>query len=270
VRARRLGLSLALCVAAAAVLGGHVGLDAEEQEVVDAIVRIRQALPDGWDVADIRWDTVPAGWTGDSSCVLVRVEDETIRFHDDTGGFTYRPFYKIWILPVAWEGRGEVADLHADVPQALYLGETDRLRFLYRTLGRNTWPEGKDVLGSALGLDAYPLSPHPQHSLDVRAMAQLYRRLDTRPGALERWQRRIYGIEELPSLIYLELLTWDDRRGAEDPTYLGDLAERETTYLSRQVLAAFPEKRGLYLRRVTQDAFSDVLVVNAARVNGTN
>lgn len=268
-RARRLGPSVLLLTAAAVALGGHVGLDADEQEVVDAIVRIRQALPDGWGVADIRWDTVPAGWTGDPSCVLVRLEDGTVRFHDESGGFTYRPFYKIWILPPEWEGRMEVADLHADVPQALYLGETERLRFLYRTLGRNTWPEGKDALGAALGLDAYPLSPLPQHSLDVQAMAILYRRLDTRPGALERWQRQIYGIEELPALIYLELLTWDDRRGAEDPTYLGELAERETAYLSRQVLAAFPDKRGLYLRRVTQDAFSDVLVVNAARVGGT-
>jgi hypothetical protein len=114
-----------------------------------------------------------------------------------------------------------------------------------------------------LGLDPYPLTHSPKHSLDVAAMQRLYQRFEN-AGTLARWQRRIYAIEELPELVYLELLTWEDRTGrdAMDPTFLGDLAEKETTYLSREVLATFPTKRGIYLRRVTEASFSDVLVVN--------
>ena len=78
--------------------------------------------------------------------------------------------------------------------------------------------------------------------------------------------RQLYAIAELPQMVYLELLTWEDRKGraADDPFFLGDLAEKETLYLSREVIATFPTKKCLYLRRVTREKFSDVLVVNPA------
>jgi hypothetical protein len=119
-------------------------------------------------------------------------------------------------------------------------------------------------------LATYPLSPRPEHRLDVPAMQKLFQRLDAtgRGGGLDRWRRQIYGIEELDNLIYLELLTWEEHATEHDtdPTFLGDLAERETDFLSREALAAFPDKRGLYLRRVTRESISDVIVVNRAVV----
>jgi hypothetical protein len=240
---------------------GSLPLDAVK--VSSALVAIRESLPRGWTIAEIRWETVPFGWTGAADAVLIRVEDGSIGFHHPEEDFTYHPFYKLWLLPTGWEGRMKVSDIDPSSPHALYLGENDRYRVLYRTLGQSSWPEGVDVLAEAIRLDSYPLSHSPKHSLDVGAMQRLYQRFDN-AGNLARWQRRIYGIEELPELVYLELLTWEDRTGkrAKDPTFLGDLAELETKYLSREVLATFPSKRALYLRRLTEESFSDVLVVN--------
>lgn len=235
----------------------------DARTVSSALVAVRAALPADWEVAEIRWETVPYGWTGTSDAVLIRVEDGSVNFRHPGEGFLYHPFYKLWLLPNRWEGRMEVADIDATSPQALYLGENDRFRVLYRKLGKTTWAGGVDDLTDALELDSYPLTAWPKHSLDVGAMQRLYQRFEN-SGTLARWQRRIYGIEELPELVYLELLTWEDRGGrrATDPTFLGDLAEKETIVLSREVLATFPSKRGLYLRRVTEASFSDVLVVN--------
>lgn len=262
---RALTLALVLLAAGSAAASAPPAAMLDEDAARDAIVRIRQALPERWTITDIRWNTAPAGWAGDSTAVYLRLEDESVRFRNEDHGFDYRPFYKVWILPVAWEGRMSVSPIEPGAPHAQYLGETGDVRLLYRTLGRNTWEEGPDTIARALRLDAYPLSPAPRHTIDVGAMQELYRRLNSRPGMLERWQRQIYALEELPGMIYLEMLTWDDRRDtAGDPTFLGELAEKETAYLSREVLAAFPEKRGLYLRRLTEKTFSDVLVVNPA------
>jgi hypothetical protein len=229
------------------------------------IDEIRHALPGAWEATTIRWNTVPRGWRGDSTCVLMELEDMAVSF-DHPDGFQYHPFYKIWLLPPGWEGRMEVSAMDIRAPHATYLGENAELRVLARTLGPTTWPEGPEEIGRALGLATYPLSPFPEHRLDVPAMQKLFQRLDAtdRGGGLDRWRHQIYGIEELDNLIYVELLTWEDLSAEhdQDPTFLGDLAERETAFLSREALAAFPTKRGLYLRRVTRESFSDVIVVN--------
>lgn len=249
--------------AAAAEPGAISARPLDALTVSRALVEIRETLPDGWQVEEIRWETIPWGWTGPAHAVLIRVEDGSLSFRHPSGDFLYHPFYKLWLLPNGWEGRMKVTDIDPASPHALYLGENDRFRVLYRTLGKSTWPEGIEELGRALELDSYPLTHSPRHSLDVGAMQRLYQRFEN-SGTLARWQRRIWGIEELPELVYLELLTWEDRTGrrAKDPTFLGDLAEQETTVLSREVLATFPKKRGIYLRRVTEGSFSDVLVVN--------
>lgn len=228
-----------------------------------ALVVLRESLPPGWEIREIRWESVPHGWAGPASAVLIRLEDGTMSFPHPREEFSYHPFCKLWLLPTCWEGRMAVSEIDPASPQALYLGENDRYRVLYRTLGRTTWPEAVDVVAAALELHPYPLTPSPKHSLDVGAMQRLWQRFES-AGTLARWQRRIWGIEELPGLVYLELLTWEERTGraAQDPTFLGDLAEKETIVLSREVLATFPSKGGLYLRRVTKESFSDVLVVN--------
>ncbi len=224
-----------------------------------ALDEIRHAMPTGWENRSVKWDQVPAGWRGEPECVRIEVAP---------GWSTPADALEIvfWILPPCWEGRMEVADLGA-VPSALYLGENSSFRVLYET-GRhgNLWPDAPQVLGELLALTTYPLTPRPEHRLDVEAMQTLFVQLTARSDqAHERWMRQIYGIEELDRLLYLELLTWDQRDGADDPTWLGDLAERETDYLSREALAAFPDKHGLYLRRVTADSFSDVIVINPAK-----
>ena len=234
-----------------------------------AIDQVRHALPDGWEVDRIRWDSVPQGWQGKAECVLIDVRDVTTAFVNPEGDFRYHPFYKLWLLPPCWEGRMEVATIDPSTPQAFYLGECDDYRVLLRTLGRNTWPEGPEVLGSALGLDTYPLTHQPEHTLDIRAMQRLFQRLhNSAASQVDRWQSQIYGIEERDDLLYLELLTWDQRGASPDPTFLGELAEKETLFLAREALAAFPSKRGLYLRRLTRESFSDVIVVNPAK-NGS-
>jgi len=229
-----------------------------------AIDTIRHALPEGWDAAEIRWGTLPQGWHGAPECLLVEVQDKTISFRHPQADFSYHPFYKLWLLPPGWEGRMEVAAIDPEARPALYLGESADFRVLVRTLGHNTWPDGPDVIGAALGLETFPLTPRPEHTLDVSAMQKLFQRLDAAtPDRLDRWRRQIYGIRELDRVLYLELLTWEDRpdeRG-EDPTFLGKLAEAETRFLSREALAAFPDKHGLYLRRLTRESFSDVIVV---------
>jgi hypothetical protein len=269
---RRVPLSLLATLAAAGALAGAPAAACgdgpaalDEAAVTRAIVAIRSCLPESWEVVEIDWEAVPFGWTGEPACVFVRCEDTVIRFRHPEEDFPYHPFYKLWILPPCWQGRMEVASIEPSSPQALYLGENASFRVLYRTLGRNSWPEGVGLLASALGLDPYPLSHSPQHSLDIGAMQRLYQRLDT-AGRLVRFQQQIYGIAELPNLIYLELLTWEERGagGGKDPTFLGTLAETETRVLTREVLAAFPQKRALYLRRVTRNSFSDVLVANPA------
>lgn len=244
-------------------LGAAAPLRLDPEAATTAIDRVRAALPPGWSDVEIRWDVVPTGWTGEPACLYIRLEDEGTRYPHPGGEFDYRPFHKLWLLPPGWEGRMAIAETSPAVPSALYLGEAHAYRVLHRTLGRQSWEEGPEILAAALELAALPLGPQPLHTVDIDAMQILYRRLDTRPGALERWQPRIWGIAALPDLIYLELLTWDERhREADDPTWLGELAERETEYLSREVMAAFPEKRGLYLRRVTERSFGDVIVVN--------
>jgi hypothetical protein len=267
VKKRRIATLIATMLVAPGFAGatGSVPTGLDRSQVTQAIVAIKNSLPEGWEVVEIAWETVPYGWTGRSTCVLVRCEDTLFKFPHLEQEFSYHPFYKLWILPTCWEGRMKVATIEASSPQALYLGENRSFRVLYRTLGRNTWPEGIDVLTSTLKLDPYPLSHSPRHSLDIGAMQRLFQRLDN-AGRLSRFQRQIYGIAELPDMIYLELLTWEDRSGkdAKDPTFLGTLAETETRFLTREVLATFPQKRGLYLRRVTRESFSDVLVVNPA------
>lgn len=230
-----------------------------------AIDAIRHAVPDGWEDVEIRWNTVPQGWYGAEECILIQVEDTTVSFPHPSEDFMYHPFYKLWLLPPGWEGRMEVAAIDSDARPAMYLGECEDFRVLIRSLGRNTWPEGPAVLGAALELETFPLSHRPEHRLDVLAMQKLFQRLDAAtPDRLDRWRRQIYGIKELDHLLYLELLTWEERPDdpGADPTFLGDLAEAETRFLSREALAAFPDKRGLYLRRVTRESFSDVIVVN--------
>jgi hypothetical protein len=230
-----------------------------------AIDTIRHALPDGWKSVDIRWNTVPEGWHGADECVLVRVEDATVFLRNPGQDFEYHPFYKLWLLPPGWEGRMEVAAIDPDARPAVYLGECADFRVLVRTLGGTTWAEAPEDLGHALGLEIFPLSHRPEHRLDVPAMQRLFQRLDAAaPDQLDRWRQRIYGIAELDHLLYLELLTWEERPTGRDrdPTSLGDVAEKETRFLSREALAAFPGKRGLYLRRVTRRSISDIIVVN--------
>jgi len=242
----------------------------DRREVTRAIDAVRHALPDDWEMTEISWDVVPAGWTGAATGVLFKVEDTSLLFQHPTGDFKYHPFYRIWILPPLWEGRMEVADLDAGAPQPIQLGENDSWRLLYRTLGRNTWQDGELEIAKAMGVEPYPLTHRPEHTLDVSAMQKLFQRLHYAAGDQSaRWARQIYGITELPDSIYLELLTWDERRGGEeDPTSLGRVAEIETTFLTREVLAAFPGKRSLYLRRVTNRSFSDVIVANPAKEIG--
>jgi hypothetical protein len=250
---------------ASAQARGSVVLDREV--VTTAIVQVKRALPRGWESHTIRWETVPAGWKGDSTCVLLEVRDTTCRLPHPSGELFYNPFYRLWFVPTGWEGRMEITVIGGESEGATYLGENLDFRVLYRTLGGNTWRDGVDGFVDALELEAFPVSHRPQHTLDVDAMQRLYQRLDTATGGRSgRWQRQIYGIADLGSTLYLELLTWDTRGvGSEspaDPTYLGELAERETEYLARQALAAFPEKRTLYLRRVTEKSFGDVMIVN--------
>ena len=236
-----------------------------EEVIQDAVDAIAAVLPPGWEIARIQRNVVPTGWQGEPRSVLVRLEDGTIRFpHDE--GFLYRPFWKIWLLPRDWEGRMEIMPLGGEAPAALLLGDGDRFRALARTLGRNDWPEGSRVIARALGLDARPLPSRPTHTVDASAMQRLYQRLDSATGGhADRWVRQIYGIAESRDLVYVELLTWDKRSpDAADPTSLGEPAETETQFLARETLAAFPEKQALYLRRVTERSFGDVL-----RVGGT-
>ena len=257
--ARALSLIVLACFPASAPATMSVDPDV----VTRAIVRIRQALPEDWEMTENRWEVVPQGWTGPAESVYLKLEDRSLTLRHPAG-FDFHPFYKLWILPRCWEGRMEVASIDPSAPQALYFGENVDFRVLYRTMGATTWDAARDELAFALDLVVFPLSHTPRHSLDVGAMQVLFQRLDT-AGDLSRWHRQIYGIQELPEMIYLELLTWEDRDGEqEDPTFLGSLAEQETRYLTREVLAAFPQKKSLYLRRVTQGTFSDVLVVNPA------
>lgn len=257
-------------ILAAGALGVVLALPAEAATKLDktaatyAVDAVRQALPLGWEMTEIRWDTAPTGWDGPETCVRVKIEDTSVSFPHDSGDFDYHPFYKIWLLPLGWEGRMEVANLNAEEPQAIYLGENADFRVLYRTLGTNTWAGGAEQLAGTLEVAPYPLSHRPVHELDVGAMQRLLERLQFAAGEdSDRWTRQIYAIAELPDMLYVELLTWDERRGEEeDLTSLGRVAEIETQFLSREVLAAFPGKNGLYLRRVTNRSFSDVIVVN--------
>lgn len=224
-----------------------------------AVDIVRHAMPVGWENRSVRWDTVPTGWRGEPECVRIEVAPGWIDPDDGDA-------YVIWLLPPCWEGRMEVATL-GRTPRAVYLGENSSFRVLHETIGVSRWESAPNVLGDRLALTTYPLTGRPEHTLDVGAMQRLYAQLDsTSERSLDRWLKRIYGIEELDRVVYVELLTWDERQDdAEDPTWLGDIAERETRFLSREALAAFPEKQGLYLRRVTRDSFSDVIVVNASR-----
>lgn len=257
-------LVMASTFAATPLRAGEIG----ETVIEGALASIRAVLPAPWEIREVERDTVPFGWTGAPRCVLIRIEDPSFAYSLPGEEFLYHAFYKLWLLPPSWEGRMEVAKIDPSTPEALYLGENDRVRVLYRSLGRNSWPEGPEALASALSLDAFALTHSPKHSLDIDAMQTLFHRLDTLTGSITRWQQQIYGIAELPEMIYLELLTWEDRHPdtETDPTFLGPAAEKETRFLAREALAAFPRKRGVYLRRVTQATFSDVLVVNPARL----
>ena len=231
------------------------------------VAAVESVLSGRWTITEVTPNEVPADWDGPAECLYVRLEDLSLSFPHATHDFMYHPFYKLWILPLRWEGRMAVSEIQPNALSAVYLGENSDFRVLYRSLGRNTWPNGPEALAEALGLCAFPLTHRPLHTLDVDAMQRLLQRLDNgSEESLDRWLNQLYGIAELPGIIYLELLTWEDRKGraANDPYFLGNLAEKETRYLAQQVLAAFPGKSALYLRRVTRDKFSDVLVVNPA------
>ncbi|MDP6802500.1 MAG: hypothetical protein QF819_04910 [Gemmatimonadota bacterium] len=255
-----------LLLTAALAIGAHASPhhDAPGPSVIDDATRtVESVLPGTWKIEEVRRGTVPASWHGDSTCVLIRLEDASVSFFHETRGFSYHPFIKLWLLPRDWEGRMDAQSLGKDAIGAVYLGENDSFRVLHRSLGRNTWPEGTETIADALDLSAYPLSGTPLHTLDVPAMGRLLRRLgasSTIDPAL--WQRHVYGIEELPEILYLEVLTWDDPEPGAEPWSLGPLAENATRFLLREALAAFPEKRGVYLRRVTERRFSDLLAVN--------
>jgi hypothetical protein len=237
-----------------------------------AIDAVRHTLPRGWEMTDIRWDTVPDGWQGPAECVYVKVEDTSISYEHPSGEFEYHSFYKVWILPPAWPGRMDVAELGGTDPQPVLLGTRAEWTVLWRTLGRNSWPAGENEIATALGVEPVALEHRPLHTLDVSAMQRLFQRLHFAAGEHSaRWTRQIYGIEALESVLYLELLTWDERHGHEDdPTFLGEVAEVETAFLVREALAAFPQKRAIYLRRVTNRSVADVITVNPARFEGSS
>ena len=168
-----------LGVPVTAPAGARATLVLDADEVTTAIVQVRQALPDGWRVADIRWETKPRGWIGESTCVEMELIDGTCRLPHSSGQFLYNPLHRIWFLPTGWEGRMEVTAYEGESATATYLGETPGYRVFHGTIGRNNWPDAPTDIAEILELVSYPLEHRPRHSLDVSAMQRLFQRLDT-------------------------------------------------------------------------------------------
>jgi opacity protein-like surface antigen len=229
-------------------------LEGADLELYGLVQEIESVLPQSWRVVESSTSSVPIGWTGPGNGLYVMVEDTSTRFFHPNG-FHYYSFYRIWLMPHAWEGEMRHTPYVSDSAPAFLLGLNDRYVALYHTAGGNVWEEGPGEMVSLLGLDRIRYTDLTRRVVDMEMEERLV--VDADRGKDETFEMnpyRIVGLSGAGPSLYLEYVfgSYEDSDG---PT-LDDLTER----LAGSVFERFPEVESLYLRRCTADTFTDTIV----------
>ncbi len=247
-------VAVATAVTAGAASGRTTQTDSLEVFLADVVDRVEEVLPESWRVTETNVGKVPIGWSGDASGVYVMVEDTRTRFFHPSG-FHYYSFYRIWLMPPAWEGEMRDTPYISDSVPAFLLGVNDRYVAFYHTAGGNVWPDGPETLCAALDLDRICYTDLTRRVVDL----EMERRLTESAveAGVEQFvlnPHRIVGLTGEGPNLYLEYVFPDE---TEEP----DALEQLTHELAWSVFELIPEVESIYLRRCTTDSYTDTIVI---------
>jgi hypothetical protein len=222
------------------------------------IAQVEDIIPAMWRVVEVDTARVPIGWSGPADGIYVMVEDTSTRFyHPD--GFHYYSFYRIWLMPPDWEGEMRITPYVSDSVPAYLLGMNDDYEAFYHTAGGNVWERGPRALCNALSLNRICLTGLSRRVVDL----EFDQRLRTRLKAFEEETgsspllspQRILGLAGDGPNLYMEYL-FTGEVDMEEESRLAALTQR----LAGDVFLTFPEIESLYVRRCSNDAFTDTIV----------
>ena len=254
--------NVALLGAATALLLAAVTAPALAQTAEDVQVELSRLasdvsniMPEDWRIVEARAGETPIGWTGEASGLLVMAEDTRTRFFHPNG-FHYYSFYRVWLMPSGWEGVMRHTPYVSDSVPAYLLGANDDYVAFYHTAGGNVWPEGPESMCQALGLDRICYTDLTRRIVDMEIEERLTTGAEETGYALN--PKRIVGLAGEGPNLYMEYVF-----PAEDGEEEADLLASVTDKLAGSVFARIPEAESLYLRRCTNDTYTDTIVTRS-------
>ena len=223
------------------------------------IAQVEEVIPATWRVVEVDTARVPIGWSGQGDGLYVMVEDTSTRFyHPD--GFHYYSFYRIWLMPPDWEGEMRLTPYISDSLPAYLLGMNDDCAVFYHTAGGNPWERGPRALCNALDLNRICLTGLSRRVVDLEFDQQLRARLrifEEETGSSPTLSpQRIIGLAGDGPNLYMEYL-FAEEVDMEEESGLASLTQR----LAGDIFLTFPEIESLYVRRCSNDAFTDSIVI---------
>jgi hypothetical protein len=224
--------------------------NATELELQDLVQELQSVLPESWRIVETGTGGVPIGWTGPATGLYVMFEDTGTRFFHPNG-FHYYSFYRIWIMPAAWEGEMRRTSYISDSAPAFLLGLNEDVLGFYHTAGGNVWSEGPEAVCGLLDLNAIRYNDLMRRVVDMEIETRLTEGVE-KDDEFAMNPHRIVGLAGEGQGLYLEYVFPSD----DDDDILTTLTER----VALNVFERFPEVESLYLRRCTSDTFTDTIL----------
>jgi hypothetical protein len=259
--ARNLIIETSSMSGSASAQESRLGVPFGQDDLQVLLAEVEHLLPLNWRVLEAETGGLPIGWSGPATGLYVMIEDTQTRFFHPSG-FHYFSFYRIWLMPPDWEGEMRRTPYVADSAPAFLLGLNDDYLALYHTAGGNIWEEGPSELCAMLGLDAIRYSDLNRRVVDMAMEERLVSEAEKAPPAgkseedglsFEMNPYRIVGLAGEGVGLYLEYVFPGEEDRSEP---LDDMTQR----LAGSVFERFPEVESLYLRRCTNDTFTDTIV----------
>jgi hypothetical protein len=108
--------------------------------------RISSILPENWIISNITMNTVPIEYDGPATCIGVSLEDPSVVWTEEFGGFNYTSFITLWFCPEGWNGTQKEIQVTEQRYPALMLIDNGEYSIMYLTLGNTTAPDLLDKL----------------------------------------------------------------------------------------------------------------------------
>ena len=253
-RAAAGALLLATLLIPLSACAGDMGDDVQA-ELSELASRVSGVLPDDWKIVESDAGAVPIGWSGEASGIMVMVEDTRTRFFHPNG-FHYFSFYRVWLMPPAWEGVMRHTPYVSDSVPAYLLGASDDYLAFYHSAGGNVWPEGPETLCDALRLDRVCYTDLTRRVVDLEIEERLTS--DAFDEGFRLNPKRIVGLAADGPNLYMEYV-FPDREGEDEWTLLASMTDE----VAGSVFERIPEAESLYLRRCTIDTYTDTIVTRS-------